>query len=330
MNNKHNIKSYYENKKYKKSHTYFCGNCGKEGHIYKTCREPIISTGIILVDIVGNRTDKIIQKLIELYCENNSEPLIEINAKDINYKNENMLKIFCQYKNRIRFLMVRRKHSLGYIEFVRGRYNIQNIDGITFLFKQMMKEEIEKIKNYTFKELWMDLWSTDTIIYKLEYEKANHKYNRLNEDARLNINFFVNKIPLVLTHPEWGFPKGRRNCQESDLRCAHREFLEETGYHNDEFELCSNICPIVELLRGTNSKKYKHIYYLAFNKTDNEPIIHPDNIHQKREIGDIGWFTYEQVMMLLRTYHQDRRRIVMKIYAYIINNIMDIMEQDCE
>ncbi len=30
--------------------------------------------------------------------------------------------------------------------------------------------------------------------------------------------------------PEWGFPKGRRNNQETDLDCALREFKEETEY----------------------------------------------------------------------------------------------------
>ena len=29
---------------------------------------------------------------------------------------------------------------------------------------------------------------------------------------------------------EWGFPKGRRNYQETDFECALREFSEETGY----------------------------------------------------------------------------------------------------
>jgi 8-oxo-dGTP pyrophosphatase MutT (NUDIX family) len=29
--------------------------------------------------------------------------------------------------------------------------------------------------------------------------------------------------------PEWGFPKGRRDTQESDWVCALREFKEETG-----------------------------------------------------------------------------------------------------
>ena len=35
--------------------------------------------------------------------------------------------------NNIEYLIIRRKHSLGYIEFIRGRYDINNIDTINVL-----------------------------------------------------------------------------------------------------------------------------------------------------------------------------------------------------
>ena len=37
--------------------------------------------------------------------------------------------------------------------------------------------------------------------------------------------------------PEWGFPKGRRNYQETDIKCAFREFYEETGYDKDSLKI---------------------------------------------------------------------------------------------
>ena len=58
------------------------------------------------------------------------------------------IRTFCKYKNSIKFLMIRRKNTLGYIEFIRGRYNIDNIDGIIFLFRQMTPLEIKKIGSY--------------------------------------------------------------------------------------------------------------------------------------------------------------------------------------
>ena len=32
-------------------HKSYCGNCGKIGHIYRRCTEPIISLGIICINI---------------------------------------------------------------------------------------------------------------------------------------------------------------------------------------------------------------------------------------------------------------------------------------
>ena len=45
----------------------------------------------------------------------------------------------------IKYLMIRRKDSFGYIDFLRGKYRNDNIDQINFLFQQMNHTEIENI-----------------------------------------------------------------------------------------------------------------------------------------------------------------------------------------
>ena len=62
--------------------TQFCNNCGKLGHLFHQCKNPITSICII----VFNNDD-----------------------------NDN-----------IRYLMIRRKDSLGYVDFMRGKYPIFN------------------------------------------------------------------------------------------------------------------------------------------------------------------------------------------------------------
>ena len=47
------------------------------------------------------------------------------------------LELVSQNMNMIKFLLVRRKHSLGYTEFIRGNYRKDNIDGIIYLFQQI-------------------------------------------------------------------------------------------------------------------------------------------------------------------------------------------------
>ena len=50
--------------------------------------------------------------------------------------------------------MVQRKDTLGFIEFLRGKYRENDIKYIKKLIEMMTICEIEKLKKYTFDELW--------------------------------------------------------------------------------------------------------------------------------------------------------------------------------
>ena len=68
--------------------------------------------------------------------------------------------------NKIEYLMVQRKDSLGYVDFLRGKYKMFNLNIIS-----EMTEEIENIKKHSYSELWNKLWN-----------KKNEKYERKNEE----------------------------------------------------------------------------------------------------------------------------------------------------
>mgnify|MGYP003326939511 CR=1 FL=1 len=40
--------------------------------------------------------------------------------------------------NDIEYLMIRRKDSFGYVDFVRGKYRVDNIDGINLIFQNLI------------------------------------------------------------------------------------------------------------------------------------------------------------------------------------------------
>ena len=305
---------------------YYCGNCGKHGHPYRLCNEPIISMGIILIDIIPlSENDNIRNELIKaLNCDDMyGKDKITIDTKYIID-----LDIFNKYVNNIKFLIINRKHSLGYIEFVRGRYDVDSINSIKRLFRQMMKEEIYKIKTMTFDELWNDLWSTNRISKRNDYnkskDKSEDKFRKLKSCKKINLDFYVKEIKPLWKHTEWGFPKGRRNSKESNLKCAIREFEEETNYTKDEYILCNKINPIHEYLTGTNKKKYKHTYYIALNKTNKKPALDPKNKHQINEIKNIGWVTHDGIIKLFRCHHIDKRKISYHIFMFILNKISEI------
>jgi len=306
----------------------FCINCGNCGHYYKNCLQPTISLGIIMVKIDFNNN-----KIIDEFIKNTNNLNYNINTTvGINYHSSNDIESFCLFKDKIKFLLIRRKHTLGYIEFIRGRYSIENVDGIIFLFKQMTRREIHLIGSKDFDYLWNDLWSKncdyieDNDPYKNEKIKSRIKFNNLkykHNDNYLNLEYYVKNVKPKWKFPEWGFPKGRRNFGESDISCAKREFQEESGFNNNDYVILNKIKRLDENFIGTNGKNYKHIYYLAVNICNKEPTIDINNTLQSNEIGDIGWFNFADAIKLIRPHHTERKKILTESYMYIINNLSD-------
>ena len=60
--------------------------------------------------------------------------------------------------NTPQFLMICRKDSLGYVDFIRGKYPVYNTKYIQNIIDEMTNEEKHKIMTLTFDELWNDLW----------------------------------------------------------------------------------------------------------------------------------------------------------------------------
>jgi len=251
----------------------YCGNCGKNGHIYKDCMEPITSLGII-----GYRI----------------------------------------FNNNIKYILIQRKHSYGYVEFIRGKYNLNNINYINQLFQEMSKNEIKNIFSKDFTILWNDIWGNSKI-YNDEFKLSLEKFKDIIEiKNKLNLNSKWNC-------PEWGFPKGRRNINESNKNCAVREFCEETNLKKDDIKLIKDIYPFSEIFVGSNNIRYKHIYYIAEIKTD-EVNIDDNNHYQMNEIGKIGWFNIDESKKIFRNYNFEKINILEKLNKFLLNNNLHKLE----
>ena len=92
-----------------------------------------------------------------------------------------------------------------------------------------------------------------------------------NKNGFYNLENLLKKCTYNWNEPEWGFPKGRRNYQEADIKCAIREFQEETGYSKDSIKIIQNIVPLGEIFTGSNYKSYKHKYFIAFMNNNVQP-----------------------------------------------------------
>jgi len=236
----------------------YCNNCGGKGHLFRTCKDPVLSCGILLID----------------------KPSLPVVASEV------------------RVLMIRRKDSMSFAEFIRGKYDPKDIDYISILMKNMTLKEQASVVSEPFEVLWRQLWGDDRT--SADFLPSRERFHQLDRLKLMKENL------SEYTEPEWGFPKGRRMRGESDLACAVREFAEETNIMRDSYIVLKNIV-LEETFVGLNNIQYKHVYFVALLKN-------PDLINlnqrltsmQRREISGIAWKTMEEAEALIRPHHIER------------------------
>jgi 8-oxo-dGTP pyrophosphatase MutT (NUDIX family) len=300
---------------------FLCNNCGKKGHPFYQCKTPITSFGVIA---------------------------FRINMQG-NYE----------------FLMIRRKDTLGYIDFLRGKYTIHDSHYIMNMMKQMTVYEKERIRTKEFLELWYDLWGGNEEIsdlYRAEKNSSKDKFDTLRQGTVMHKQVYtLNRLldesgygntnsesPTASRHeifaisdektepsisntseyhfpkyndgkwmePEWGFPKGRRNTNESDFDCAVREFSEETGYNIKQLTYIQNILPFEEIFSGSNYKSYKHKYYLMHIDYNQSLSL---STFQNSEVSKISWKTFDECIACIRPYNLEKIRVITNVNECLLH-----------
>jgi len=285
----------------------YCVNCGEKGHIVKDCSGPITSFGILAFKIVYNSSDEAFDKnrrLLQLF------EMIDP-QKDLNKEKKYPL---------VKFLMIQRKDTMGYIDFVRGKYPEDEKgkrEMINVCLNEMTKQEKQKLLSLSFDTIWKQLWiKPNSIAFRNEYDTAKKKFQQLD------IEQLVENSDNLYAFSEWGLAKGRREMKESNIACAEREFFEETGYDKKTYEFIKNYPIIKEEFVGTNGVQYRHIYYLVKMK-DNKgyvpvPYVDDNNMIQKGEVQNIGWFTLEECLSLIRPYDQAKKEVLINVHKDIL------------
>ena len=286
---------------------FLCNNCGKKGHPFYQCKTPITSFGVIAFRM-------------------------------------NM-------QGKYEFLMIRRKDTLGFIDFLRGKYTLHDSHYIMNMMKQMTVYEKERIRTKEFLELWYDLWGGNeelSDLYRAEKNSSKEKFdtlrqgtvmhkqvytlNRLLDECGYGNEIFDEKSESSISNnceyhfpkynngnwnePEWGFPKGRRNTNESDFDCAVREFSEETGYNINQLSYIQNILPFEEIFSGSNYKSYKHKYYLMYIDYNESLSL---STFENSEVSKISWKTYEECIACIRPYNLEKIRVITNVNECLLN-----------
>lgn len=253
-----------------------CSNCGGKNHLFKECKKPIQSHGIIAV-----------------------RPWINENGK-----------------KDLQVLLIRRKNTISYEAFVRGKYKH---DELPVHLIRMTSAEKEKIT----KKEWEDLYEEVCFYKNSKHYHRERKHAKEMYDS-INISEIFESTQSEFDEPEWEFPKGRKYSYETEKQCAVREFKEETNINHSNLILIDTT--FRESFVGTNKRKYMNQYFVGIiNQEANEPYIDPTSKNQISEIGEVEWVSFDEACSRIRSFHQQKLKILKDLHANLIEKI-DIIE----
>ena len=294
---------------YRKSHynrrkrPFCCINCGKEGHVGKECQEPKTSFGIVAIkkrlpDVFIGPVKRVEKYVCPSHKQNAPD---EIPDPELN--------------SNILYLMVQRKDTMGYVDFIRGQYPENDYLKRRVIIKTQLEEMTCEERNrialnsHDFDTLWDMIWLSQTRLYIKDFLDAKRKFEKLN------IQKLLASTQCKWTQQEYGFPKGRKEKTETNIECAIREFCEETGLSFQDITLIDDGRTWEEVFIGTNGIKYKHVYYIAIvPDTCRPPNLDSPEIHQVGEISNCGWFTFGQCLKIIRPYDEAKKDLLCRIH----------------
>ena len=213
-----------------KNNNSLCNNCGKHGHLYSTCKLPIISYGIIL----------------------------------FRQSNEGLQYLMIRRKDSFGYIdIIRGKYTPHNIPQIQ-----RSIDEMSMEEKhRLLNEPYENLWKMLWGDNGIQHRGEGTSLAK-KFEILKNELDEVKNEEKPSLEYLIQNSKTVWQETEWEFPKGHRNFQEKDVETALREFEEETGYSKENITIIDNIIPYEEIFIGSNHKSYKHKYYVAYLNTD--------------------------------------------------------------
>lgn len=235
----------------------------------------------------------------------------------------------CRYNTKedhLEILMVKKRYTFYYVEFIRGHYAPSDDTKILYLLNRISNEEKVEIESMNFDHMWYRVWRDIPTIDSNEYtwfakckRKFEMNFSAPRDQARLRQ--LLNQS--TSTDCMWEIPKGRRDPDEAELTCALRELQEESGYDGTS---CIILPETMELRTSNNKATYINKYFLAIDKSKTPvnsrykirskvPKLSFNDARQISEIIDVRWMSLMEIKFLDQT--NQFARIICNIFKLL-------------
>lgn len=228
--------------------------------------------------------------------------------------------IACCRKNtngQYEILMIKKKCTYAYSEFVRGIYDVNHKQNLIHLFDNMTIDEKICIQTQNFETIWIKSHGMAPDGEKNNYGRGFKKFNTL---VKINNGQYLQEIIHSSINVEllWEIPKGRPDKKEVPVETAVREFNEETHIEKKQYRILFDESPITYSFTDSGIR-YVYIYYIAImNSNRFVPRFVYSSSHMQREVGNIKFLSTDKIKLLNNTrLYKLCKTITTKVKRYI-------------
>ena len=209
-------------------------------------------------------------------------------------------------KGRPEVLLVKKRYTYAFADFVHGRYaRGRPGSGVALrcvapLLDGMTREELLDVLSLNFEQMWYRIWLTSDKrdLYNKKNAKFQSTFMRDDGGAALRRLVMTSRAAGVLL---WEVPKGRHlNARETDIFCAARELQEETGVGKNEYRFLPGVKRRVSYVSA--GAHYVCAYYIALANPHlgRAAPVQPSlrDLGNAAEVGEVRWYDIEQVRLV--------------------------------
>lgn len=220
---------------------------------------------------------------------------------------------------RVEYLLVTKRYSIGYTQILLGRYSIHNFSMVRRLVEDMTDSERQRILWSNFRSLYVQFWGRFDPAHEESYRCAHLKFKTMRRRS-----IWKQMIRQVKTHyetPGFEFPKGKKTAPEelshlveSNFDCAIREFSEETCFPPTSYHLIPYTKPFEMERVGMDNRTYLSTFYVVkFLKKESVQS------RQSSEIQAMTWMTSEDMLKQIRPKEVEFRDLIQRVNTHLIN-----------